>query len=69
MNRQFAIIAFAALAAGVAHGADATWNYRAGIGASPANPARWADPANWLGGEPPSGETTIATFNAGEPHA
>ena len=69
MNRQFAVIVLAALAAGVVHGADATWNYRAGVGDSPANPARWDDPANWLGGESPSGETAIATFDADAPHS
>lgn len=69
MKRPVAFIAFAALAVGVAQGADATWNYRAGVGTSPANPARWDDPANWLGGEPPSGETAVATFDADESHA
>ena len=41
---------------------SATWNYREGVGGSPANPTLWTDTANWTGGAPASGETAIATF-------
>jgi len=29
---------------------SATWNYREGVGGSPANPTLWTDTANWTGG-------------------
>ena len=48
---------------------DATWNYRSGVGDSPANPTLWTDADNWQGGTPPSGDTAVATFTADASHA
>lgn len=48
---------------------SATWNYRSGVGTSPANPTLWSDSDNWQGSTPPSGNTAIATLDATESHA
>ena len=48
---------------------SATWNYRSGVGTSPANPTLWSDSGNWQGSTPPSGTTAIATLDASESHA